>query len=65
MSAACEVHSMTVPASPFDVARALRSIADHIEREDLCLIGLWSTGFGEPVDAVIQYVVERDEGPQP
>ena len=59
------VWSVTVAASPFDVARALRLIAERIHRDELTLIGLWSTGFGGPGEAVLQVVTTRENPPSP
>lgn len=50
--------TFVTPAAPSSVAEGLRYIADLIEREQLCLIGLWSTGFGEPHEAALQVVVD-------
>lgn len=50
----------SVPSSPGEVAGALRLIADRIEADDLTLIGLWVTGFGEPWEACLQVVAGSD-----
>jgi hypothetical protein len=55
-----ELWSVTVPASPDEVAQALRLIGERIERSHLTLIGLWSTGFGDPSEAVLQVVTTRE-----
>lgn len=36
----------------------LRLIADRLERDRAALIGLWVTGFGDPLDLDIQVVVD-------
>lgn len=59
-----QTETITVPATPEGVASALRDIAGAIEDHDLCLIGLWSTGFGEPHEAVIQVTFDSSGYPQ-
>jgi hypothetical protein len=56
--------SETVPSSPKNVADALRRIATQIEDEQLCLISIYSTGFGGPADACLQVIVD-DLGDEP
>jgi hypothetical protein len=57
------LESLTVAGTYSGVAAALRLIADEIERHELTLIGLWSTGFGNETEAVIQVVFEADGHP--
>lgn len=45
-----------VLADPSDVAGALRTIAARVEAEGLCLISVYSTGFGEPWEAALQVI---------
>jgi hypothetical protein len=59
-----QTETITVPATPEGVASALRDIAGAIEALDLCLIGLWSTGFGEPWEAVIQVTFDGSGYPK-
>lgn len=53
-----QTETITVDSTPEGVANALRQIADAVEEHDLCLIGLWSTGFGEAWEAAIQFIYE-------
>ena len=46
----------TVPADPPSVANGLRAIADRVERDGLCLLSIYSTGFGEPWEAALQVI---------
>ena len=50
--------SESTDASPRDVADALRRIADQIQAEELCLISIYNTGFGEEWEACLQVVVD-------
>lgn len=42
------------------VPRALRAIAQRLESTDGCLLGLWSTGFDGPENAVLQVLVDAE-----
>lgn len=49
-----------VHSSPKAVAAGLRDIADRIEAEELTLISIYSTGFGNVADAALQVIAEDD-----
>ncbi len=51
----------TAHASSADVSRALRVIADEIEASELCLISIYSTGFGEPWESALQVIATTEE----
>jgi hypothetical protein len=57
-----ELAQITTEASAAGTAQALHSLAEHLrENPDTVLIGLWSTGFGEPHEFVFQVVLETGE----
>lgn len=46
----------SVPAGSKEVGEALRRIASRIETDDLCLVSIYSTGFGEAWEATLQVI---------
>lgn len=55
------IWSFEVHQSPKDVARGLRDLADKIEAEELTLISVYNTGFGEAWEAALQVVATYEE----